>query len=168
MIFEDLGNLIYIVLIGTAAYLGMIVFLRLSGNRTLSKMNSFDLVVTIAFGSTLSTVLVNRSVTFAEGITAIGLLVFLQFAITWLSVRSRAINKAVKTPPTLVLENGKYRTGAMKAVRITEDEICSAIRKKGYGGIERIAAVVLESDGSLSVITQENSGSANALNAVNE
>lgn len=168
MIFQNLQNLIVVVLIGTAAYVGLVVLLRVSGNRTLSKMNSFDLVVTIAFGSTLSTILVNRSISLAEGLTAIALLIFLQFLITWISVRSKGFNRLIKTNPTLLFEEGSFLRKNMKATRIAEDEIRAAIRKKGYGDVEQIAAVVLESDGSLSVITKENAGSSGNLHGINK
>jgi uncharacterized membrane protein YcaP (DUF421 family) len=38
------------------------VTLRLSGKRTLAKLNAFDFVVTIAIGSTLATILLNTTV----------------------------------------------------------------------------------------------------------
>ncbi|MFC8586714.1 hypothetical protein ACFUGD_19535 [Streptomyces sp. NPDC057217] len=52
---------------------------RLSGKRTLTKMNAFDLVVTVALGSTLSTVLLDRGVSLTEGVLALALPAFLQF-----------------------------------------------------------------------------------------
>lgn len=91
------------------AYAGLVVLLRISGNRTLSKMNSFDLVVTVAFGSTLSTILVNKDVSLAEGLTALALLVVLQLIVTWCSVRSRFISKVVETEPTMLLHDGAAR-----------------------------------------------------------
>jgi uncharacterized membrane protein YcaP (DUF421 family) len=41
--------------------------LRVSGKRTLAKMNAFDLVVTVALGSTLATILLSADVSLAEG-----------------------------------------------------------------------------------------------------
>jgi uncharacterized membrane protein YcaP (DUF421 family) len=49
------------------AYFCLILLLRISGKRTLSKMNAFDFVVTIALGSILATVLLNKSVALADG-----------------------------------------------------------------------------------------------------
>jgi hypothetical protein len=57
------------------AYGVLIFFLRVSGKRMLSKMSAFDLVVTIALGSTLATILLSKDVTLAEGIAALGLLI---------------------------------------------------------------------------------------------
>ena len=80
--------------------------MRVSGKRTLTKMNAFGLVVTVALGSTLATVLLIKSVALAEGLTAFMLLIFLQFVLTWLFVRSQAASRLVKSEPTLLVYQG--------------------------------------------------------------
>lgn len=166
MIFEDWSNIGRTLLIGTLAYAALIVLLRISGNRTLSKMNSFDFVITIALGSTFSSILINKNVTLAQGVTAMALLIGFQFLITWLSVRSRSISKTVKTKPTLLLRNGEFFSDALRQVRVTEDEVRSAIRKSGFGGLEQVEVVIMETDGNLSVIGKSSSGSLSALHRV--
>ena len=145
------------------AYLLLIVILRASGKRTLSKMNAFDFIVTIALGSTLATVILNKNVPLAEGILALFLLVFLQYLLTYTSTRSSAISKLVKSDPALVAYKGAFLKEAMLKERITEDEVYAVLRKKGYQSLEVADAVVLETDGSLSVIGKVDSLSAGAL-----
>lgn len=166
MLFEGWDNLGRIVAIGTLAYAALIVLLRISGNRTLSKMNSFDFVITIALGSTFSAILINQNVTLAQGVTAMALLVGFQFLITWLSVRLRSVNRAVKTEPTLLLRNGEFIPAALTRVRVTEDEVLTAIRKGGLGGVEQVEAVIMETDGNLSVIGKSSAGTLSALRHV--
>lgn len=166
MILDSWSDIGRVISIGTLAYAGMIVLLRASGNRTLSKMNSFDFVVTVAFGSTLAAVLTNKDVSLSEGLAAIALLIMLQFVITWLAVRSKTISTVIKTRPTLLLKYGGFVPDAMKRVRVTEDEILAAIRQHGMGSIEQVAAVVMETDGSLSVIGSEDARSLSALAGV--
>ena len=50
MFFESWFGLVRVVVVGTATYAALIVLLRVSGKRSLSKMNAFDLVVTVALG----------------------------------------------------------------------------------------------------------------------
>jgi uncharacterized membrane protein YcaP (DUF421 family) len=78
-----------VLVVGVLAYITFGLFLRLSGKRTLSKMNAFDFVVTVAPGSTLATVLLTEDVALADGALAFALLVGLQFVVTWSSVRAR-------------------------------------------------------------------------------
>lgn len=163
MFFEGWDSIGRVLLIGSLAYAGLVLLLRASGNRTLSKMNSFDLVITVAFGSVLSTILTSKDLSLATGLTAIGLLILLQFVITWGSVRSRAFGKAVKTRPTVLLHRGMLRPHALRQVRVTADEVRAAVRQHGYGDLADIALVVLESDGSLSVVVRDRVGSGSAL-----
>ncbi len=87
MFFGSWYSLLRILVVGVLAYVALIVLLRVTGKRTLSKMNAFDLVVTVALGSTLATVLLSKDVALADGVVAFALLIGLQFIITWLSVR---------------------------------------------------------------------------------
>jgi uncharacterized membrane protein YcaP (DUF421 family) len=45
------GRCLRVVAVGVPAYFVLVFFLRIAGKRTLSKMNAFDLVVTVALGS---------------------------------------------------------------------------------------------------------------------
>lgn len=166
MFFDNWGNIYRVVVVGVLAYAGLVVLLRVSGNRTLSKMNSFDLVVTVAFGSTLSTILVNDSVSLAVGLAALALLVVLQLVITWCSVRSSFVNDAVKTRPTLLALDGQLHHDAMRRVRVTADEVLSAVRQQGQGSLDSIDAVILETDGSLSVIPASQAGDRSAYGSL--
>ena len=114
MFFDSWTGLGRVLLVGTLAYVALVAILRISGKRTLSKMNAFDFVVTVALGSTLATILVDTSVTLAQGALALALLVALQFAITWTSVRVAWVRRIVTGEPALLARHGRclpdYRT----------------------------------------------------------
>jgi uncharacterized membrane protein YcaP (DUF421 family) len=102
----------------------------------------------------------SKSVVLAEGILAMALLVFLQFVITWLSVRSPRFQALVKSEPTLIMDQGKFLDGALRAQRITRDEVMEARRIDGASDAAQVAAVVLETDGSISVIKRADQNAA--------
>lgn len=145
------------VVVGVLAYAAVLVLLRSSGKRTLSKMNAFDFVVTVALGSTLATVLVSQSVSLAQGVTAFAVLIGLQFLITWLSVRSRLVSRLVKAEPVLLYRGG-FLHQRMRRERVVEDEVMAAIRDNGVTRFDEVEAVVLETDGTFSVLTSAGSG----------
>jgi uncharacterized membrane protein YcaP (DUF421 family) len=151
MFFDSWAGLGRVLTVGTLAYVALVAILRISGKRTLTKLNAFDLVVTVALGSTLATVLLSKSVALAEGVVAMALLVFLQFVITWLSVRSPGFQSLVKSEPTLLVHQGRFLEGAMRSQRITRDEIMAALRSNGVPDAADVAAVVLETDGTMAV-----------------
>ena len=149
--------------VGVLAYLALVFLLRISGKRTLSKMNAFDLVVTVALGSTLATVLLSKNVALANGVLAFALLIGLQFAITWLSVRSPAVHNFVKAEPILLLHQGRFLRRAMKHERVTAAEILAALRAQGIVDVDEVEAVVLETDSTFSVVKSSASVPDSAL-----
>nr|WP_221383138.1 YetF domain-containing protein [Actinoplanes polyasparticus] len=167
MLFDSASDLWRIGLIGVLSYAVLITVLRVSGKRTLAKMNAFDLVVTVALGSTLATIVLSRDVSLSEGAAALVLLVCLQFAATWLSVRWPSLRGAIKSTPTLLFRDGKLLTDALRRQRVTDDEVFQAIRSQGIGDLAAVAAVVLETDGTFSVIPQQQAGNRTALPGIN-
>src|SRR5690606_25127759 len=107
-----LDSFIRIVTVGFLAYIGLIIFLRISGKRTLTKLNAFDLVVAVALGSTLATILLDSSIRLLEGLTAFALLILLQYVITFLSVHSNWFNNVIKSEPRLLFLNGQFLRSA--------------------------------------------------------
>ena len=153
MFFHSWMGLVRVPIVGTLAYVALVMFIRISGKRTLTKLNAFDLVVTVALGSTLSSVLLNDSVALAEGLIAMATLIGLQFLVTFASVRSARVEGLVKSEPTLLLRDGRFLDAALKAQRVTRDEVRSALRSQGVSDMETIHAVVMETDGSMSILT---------------
>lgn len=152
MFFDNWFDIVRVFIVGILAYAALVLLLRVSGKRTLSKMNAFDLIVTIALGSTLATVLLSKDVALLEGVAAFSLLIGLQYAITWASVRSPWIESLVKAEPSLLFYQGNFLNEALRNQRITKTEILSAVRSQGLPNIESAAAVVLETDGTLTII----------------
>ncbi|MDY8109707.1 DUF421 domain-containing protein [Fulvimarina sp. 2208YS6-2-32] len=155
MFFQSWSGIARTLIVGTIAYIFLVVSLRVSGKRTLAKLNAFDLIVTVALGSTLATILLSESVALAEGVTALALLIALQYAVTALSVRSERFAGVVRSEPSLLLRDGKPLHEAMRKARVTKAELDTVVRTEGQRGLEDIAAVILESDGSFSVIDGE-------------
>jgi len=153
MFFESWAGLGRVLVVGVLAYAALVLLLRVSGKRTLTKMNAFDLVVTVALGSTLATVLLSKSVALAEGVLALALLIVLQYAITWLSVRSPRFQDLIKAQPTMLVYRGDFLPAALVEQRVTREEVMAILRAQGRTDLDKVLAVVLETDGSFSVLS---------------
>ena len=149
MLFRDWAELRHILFVGSASYLLLVLFLRVSGKRTLSKLNAFDLVVTVALGSTLAASLTQQSLSIAGTALSFGLLIGFQFLITWLSVRSRAFARIVKSRPTVLYYRGVFFESVLKRQRVTRNEIFSALRAQGIASLSDVEAVVMESNAEI-------------------
>ena len=165
MLFESWSGLLRVAAFGVAAYFALVVTLRISGKRTLAKMNAFDFVVTVALGSTLATILLNGDIALLEGMLAFIMLVVLQYVIALLSSRSAWVERLAKSEARPVLIDGVMDRAALHRERVSEEEVYCAVRRAGFGDLADVAAVVLETNGTFSVIACEKAGSRSALPA---
>ncbi len=152
MFFHDWAGLGRVLVVGFCAYVGLVGMLRVSGKRTLAKMNAFDFVVTVALGSILATVLLSKDVALAEGLLALVWLIGLQWGVAWLAVRSSPWCHLIKSEPRLLALRGELNPGALRDERVTPAAVLAAVRSAGHASLGEAEAVVLETDGSLSVI----------------
>lgn len=163
MWFDGWPQIVRIILVGAAAYAALVVCLRVSGKRTLAQLNVFDFIVTVALGSTLATVFLSTDVSWAEGFTAFALLAGLQMLVAWISTRWPRARGIFTSQPALLLADGEIRYEALHRNRLTESELRQAVRMQGTGDLSRVQAVVLETNGKLSVITSSEYGDGSAL-----
>lgn len=108
MFFQDGQGIVRTMVVGLLAYAVLVLVLRISGKRTLAKLHAFDLVVTVALGSTLSAIVLQESVALAEGAVALALLIIAQYAVRFTSVRSRAVANLVRSEPALLAKTDTF------------------------------------------------------------
>jgi len=152
-----------ILVVGTLAYAAMVILLRASRKRTLSQMNAFDFIITVALGASFGRILTAKSVALLEAVAAFSLLIFLQFVVSWLQVRSSGFSRLVTDSPTLLSYRGRILHEALARERITEGELRTALRQQGLGSLEQAEAVVLEPNGKFAVVKRDSAGDGAAL-----
>lgn len=158
MFFQDWPTVARTLIVAPLAYLALLGVVRLSGKRTLAKLNAFDFVVTVALGSLLASVVVSPDISLTQGAVGFAILIGLQYAIAVLSVRVPTFRPLVKARPTLLLAHGQLRQEAMEEQRVARPEVLQVLRQHGLGSLDEAAAVVLETDGTLSVLRNAPSG----------
>lgn len=160
--------IVRIVIVGTLTYIGIIAILRVSGKRTLATMNAFDFIITIAMGSAFGRILTARKVSVVEAITTFLLLVLLQYILTYIEVRSKTFHRLVTSQPTLLYYNGAFLEKNLRKERIRQKDLLSVVRKKKFSSLKEIEAVILETDGTFSVIRKTDTGKDSSYQALLE
>lgn len=150
--FSNWTPLIRIVAVGVPMYIALVVFLRISGSRTLSDMNAFDFIVTVAIGSVFGRALTAKSVTLAEAVVSLALLIVLQYTVSRLQLSIPYFERIVTNPPSLLYFRGEFLDNQLRRQRVSKAELQAAVRKKGPDTLDNVEAVVLESSGEFSVI----------------
>jgi uncharacterized membrane protein YcaP (DUF421 family) len=153
-LFDDPGAIIKILVVGLLDYVTLLALLRITGKRSLSKWNAYDLVVTVAIGSTLANAILSRTSTWAEASAGMGLLVAVQYLIARAAVHRPSIRRWFNAPPAVLLRNGQLLHEALLREQVTEGEVLAAVRHHGIAAVEDVAAVILETDGNFSVIPE--------------
>lgn len=151
------------VVLGVLSYAAVVALLRISGKRTLSKFNMFDFVITIAFGSVLASMLISKTVALAQGALAFAVLIVLQYVVTYASVRSDRFQSVIKAQPTILYYQGEWYRDRMRKERVSEEELKASARQSGVGGMDQVGALILETDGTISVIQSSSMGDQQAL-----
>lgn len=139
------------------SYIIVLFLLRLSGKRTLLKMNAFDFIITVSLGAVFGNMLINYRENLYQGIYVIFLLLLFQFFSSLLSSRYAFFDTLLKANPTLLFYEGTYYESILKKERIPKSEVLQAMREQGIGRIEEVGAVILETDGTISVLPKEKS-----------
>ena len=147
-------------------YVAVVVCLRIAGKRTLARMDEYDLAVTVAVGSVIATTMLFTEVSLVQGIAAVIGLVVLQFLGTLAKTRWLFMQRLMESQPTLLVRDGRMLPEAMKKTRITEAEVLQAIRMDGFRALDEVDAVVLETNGTFSVIRADRERPATALKDV--
>lgn len=166
--FDSWSAVVRVGVVAVLAYIVVLILLRLGGNRTLAKTAAFDQVVSVALGSTLATIILSKSTSLADGTTSLLMLVLLQFLVATLVVKTKGIQRLIIHKPSVVLQDGRLRTDVMHRVRLVESDVHAALRKAGVGRVEDAALVVLESDGTFSVVEKSPGPPPDAIEGIRD
>lgn len=166
LFYDNTQSLLRIIISAPLIYFLVIVYIKLMGKRTTSQLNSFDWLVTVAMGSVVASVVMQKDTPILNAAFAIFILMGLQFLLTKLMFRFPFWKKLVRSTPRLLLFEGEYILSNMKKERIVKSEILAAVREKGMADLRDVYAVVIETDASLSVIKKNESSSHSTLEDV--
>ncbi len=153
--YDGTDGIVRILLSAPIMYLAIILFIRLAGKRSTSQMNNFDWIVTVALGSITGSGIILKSVTVSEALFATAILLATQWLLTSGILRFDWMAHLAKAEPRLLVHRGQYVHSAMRAERVTETEVMSAIRARGLTDVRDAQWVILETDATFSVIADD-------------
>jgi len=155
LFFNGWTPLIHVAVVGVVSYVFLILMLRLSGKRTLSRMNGYDMVVTMALGSILTKAMLTAEQSLSESLLAIFLLVAFQVAVSIGSLHWTWLRKLTSAEPAVLYHDGQFSETVMRRERVCRDEVVSAVHQKGMRDLSDVDAVILGANGELSVLVKD-------------
>ncbi|HSD07991.1 DUF421 domain-containing protein [Flavobacterium sp.] len=160
--FKDWQSIGYVAMTTVIGFITLFLFVRISGKRTLAKLNAFDFVVTIALGSTLSYMML-ALVPLIEGVVVLFLIIIMQYVFALSARSSVKMEKFINTVPQIVFYNGKFQEKVLSSETITKDEVYAAIRNAGIDQMDEVKAVVMELNGTMTVIKKSGENGQSSL-----
>ena len=139
------------VVVTTSMYVAFVVLVRLVGQRSLTSLASFDFAAVVALGAVLGRTILLQEPTLMIGLLALATLFTLQGLLGMLRQNPR-FDRLIHRPAVMLASNGRLLRDHMRAVHVVEDEIRQAVRRAGARSLDEVQCVVLERNGTLSVI----------------
>jgi uncharacterized membrane protein YcaP (DUF421 family) len=147
-----------VVLTAVGIYLVLVLFTRLAGLRTFSKMSTVDFAVTVAIGSVLASTTLTKDPPLAQSVVALAALFMMQYGASLLRMNSDAMTDVLDNRPVLVMAGPEILHENLKNVRMTENDLYAKLRQANVTRRDQIRAVVMETTGDVSVLHADPDG----------
>lgn len=146
----------------TAVYLAILIGLRLTGKREVGQLAPFDLVVILLIANAVQNAMVGPDNSLTGGLVAAATLLGANTLLARTRSRVSWLRRAVEGTPTLLVHDGQLLTPALQREGVNVAEVLMAIREHGLDDLAAVRSVILETDGSMSVVPEADAATAHA------
>ena len=146
------AGILHPLIVGSIAVMAVFFYLRLGSNRSVAPITVFDWIINVALGSTLAGIVNGNSL--VRGLLALLTMLGFQYVTSHVSSNyKQRFEWIFHSPPLVVSFRGEFLTKVMTKHRISQSDIYSALRQQGFFDIEQIEAIIIEANGSFSIIS---------------
>ncbi|WP_072881126.1 DUF421 domain-containing protein [Salegentibacter echinorum] len=145
------SSLLAILLSSIGIYISIILFTRLFGKRSFSKMSSFDFAMTVAVGSIIASTILSKSVSLIQGVTGLFFIYALQLIAAYFR-KYKAFQNLIDNTPLLLMDGKEVLYENLKKARVTESDLKGKLREANVIELKEIRAVIFETTGDISVL----------------
>lgn len=144
-----------VVIRSLCVYLFMVVAIRLFGKNQLSQLNAGDVVLLLLISNAVQNAMVGENTSLQGGLVAALVLFIANFIVKRFMFTSKKFESFLEDDPVVLVKDGKIDQDALNKVKISRDELDEAVREHGVDGIKNVKLSVLEVDGNISVISED-------------
>ena len=145
-------TLLEVALRTTIVYLALVIGIRLTGQRQLGQMSTFDLVLLLIIANAVQNAMVGPDTSVAGGLVAAGVLLFWHQVINRLRRSSRQFARLIAGEGVMLIKDGEILQEHVRHAGVTAEELLQSLREHGVATVAEVRLGVLEPDGSVSVI----------------
>jgi uncharacterized membrane protein YcaP (DUF421 family) len=144
-----------IILRTAIVYLVVAMLMRWLGRQSIGQRNLIDLVFILLVANAVQNAMVGPEASLSDGLISGGTLLAVDYAISWLTMVSPVAHRFFEGSPVPLIRNGQRDERAFRAHRITAVDEGSALRGYGLDDPARVKTMVLELDGSITVVPKQ-------------
>lgn len=144
-----------IVLRCTVVYVVLLVALRLTGKRQMGQFTPFDFAVLLIVSNAVQNAMIGPDTSLVGGLIGAGTLLALNYGLSALTARYNIFGREVLGDPTVLVDDGHLVSENLRRERIDPDDVLMAMREHGVENITQVKHGILETDGTISIVTQD-------------
>ena len=160
-------NVFEVFFISLCIYIYLSVLLRIFGKKEFSQLNVFDFVVFLIIAEIMTDTVGNKDFTFFHGVIATITLIVVDRLVSMITMKSKRLRDIFEGRPTYIIFKGKLDQEKMKKQRYTVDDLSHHLRVNDIDSISKVEFALLETNGSLSIISKDECVVENNLKLLN-
>lgn len=152
----------HFVLRAIVIYVMVMVLIRVSGKRAVGQFTPFDLVLLILIGNAVQNGLNGGDNSIVGAFILAATLIVLNYGVAFATSRSQRAEHIVEGVPRVLARDGVLFKEVLREELVSEADFLESLRMNNVGEIDDVALALLETNGSISVISRQGDGEARA------
>lgn len=145
-------NVFAFIVRAVAMYVVALIVIRLMGKRALGELGLFDFVVMTGVGHVLTSVALDQSLPFYEGVGVLITLAIMEYGVSFLSIKNQRLSRLIQGSPVIMIKDGKIIRENLGKENFNVDDLMQELRKQGIRDVSEVETGILEPSGGFSVI----------------
>lgn len=141
----------------------LILGMRLMGKRTIGELQPYEFVITLAVAELACTPMQDLSIPLINGIIPLFTLFLAHYLITFITTKSIKFRKALNGKPLIIIDSDGINSECLKKLNMNVNDLMSLIRQQGYFSLEQVSYAIIETNGKLSILENEEAASPNSI-----
>lgn len=135
-------------------YLFMVAGIRIFGKNQLSQLNAGDVVLLLLISNAVQNAMVGENTSLQGGLIAAFVLFLANFLLKKLMFKNPKIKSFLESDPIILIKDGKVLPENLEKAEISIDELEESIREHGVEKVEEVRLSIMEVDGNISVVSE--------------
>lgn len=133
-------------------YAFLVVLIRITGRRQVGMMSPTDFILLLILSNAVQNSMNGGDNSLGAGLVLATALIALNYAMSWLARRSKFVERLLVGRPVFIVRDGRLDEHVLAKEKVTHHELAAALRAAGCPNIEAARHVILETNGSISVV----------------